>query len=105
MLTFWQPPEAERLRIVAGLLELRKDGHFAEIYVDAMILRVRWKADSPIHLMGWKAAARMVGQAKAAAALAAHAYRAGEATDGGRELRKGAQKAQRAGKSRAAGAA
>lgn len=61
--------ETDRIRILQGMIQLRRDGHFAEVYVDQGILRVRWRPDGPILLFSWKNAAKMVGRAKSAAAL------------------------------------
>jgi hypothetical protein len=60
--------EAERLDVIAGLLALRRDGHFWALHVDAMRLKIRWEEDGPLLLLGWREAARMVSTAREVAA-------------------------------------
>jgi hypothetical protein len=97
VLRVWSPPEIERIRIISGLLKLRRDGHFAELYADGALLRVRWEPHGPIQILGWKSAARMVGQANNVAAFEARNGRAPEPLPAGRELAACKAKTKRAG--------
>lgn len=62
--------EIEQVNILAGLLKLRKDGHFAAIYVQGDQLRVQYQVDGPILLLGWRRAKEMVRTAEEATARA-----------------------------------
>lgn len=65
-----RPPitdEAERIDVIAGLLQLKKDGHFHQIWV-GMQIRVQYAVDGPIKLLGWRKAQDMVRTARAASA-------------------------------------
>ena len=66
----FNPDEATRIRIIQGLLQLKRDGHFHAVDVTGHTIRVQYQVDGPRKLMGWRRAHEMVQTA--ATALAAH---------------------------------
>lgn len=62
---------AQEIEIIAGLLQLRRDGHFQAIWVNGDLIRVQYDPGGPTSILGWKTAARMVATAREAAAKAA----------------------------------
>lgn len=63
--------DAERIEILQGLLELRRDGHFEAIWASDNQLRVQYEVDGPLHFLSWRRAKVMVQTAREATAALA----------------------------------
>jgi hypothetical protein len=62
--------DEQKIAILQGLIQLRKDGHFAAIHAQGEQLRVQYAVGGPKLLLGWRQAARMVAKASETAGLA-----------------------------------
>jgi hypothetical protein len=61
--------DEQKIEILQGLIQLRKDGHFAAIHAQGEQLRVQYAVGGPKLLLGWRQAARMVAKARETAGL------------------------------------
>ncbi len=62
--------DADRIAILKGLLQLRRDGHFYAIWATDNQIRVQYEFQGPTHILSWRRAMEMVETARQAFAVA-----------------------------------